>query len=337
MAHIQIIAKLLEAHLIKEQIATEELGNIEGIVLLKKQHTLPKNYLCIATEDVLKTQLPLLTFQYPATLLAAESRPDGSHSYINDYPEHNFLITDLDLIDLYNKVNILVCNYKFFHMNLLNALCEGRNLPQIIGLAGDMIKAPFFLFNVGYKVTCGTSGNYFDDKVADEIRSNGYLSYDIAAGLLQLPSLASGPKYRLTEHTDPATGHRYYNCEILTQGVAIANLLSIATPNHQIDIASLTIHLSHIIRRFLLGDGESLFESQTVLTVFVSDLIENRLTDTVEIKNRIRALQYPIENFAYFILIRFDMELNRGKIPYGLYYQPAGGNFSRYQYHGLQT
>ncbi len=97
----------------------------------------------------------------------------------------------------------------------------------------------------------------------------------------------------------------------------MASLLSIASPDHQIDIASLTIYLSHIIRRFLLGDGEDRFEAQTALTVFVSDLIENRLTDTVEIKNRIRALTYPIEHFAYFILVRFDMETNRDKIPYG--------------------
>ena len=316
MAKLHFISQVLSKNILAQQTAYEDLGDITGIVLLKKQTSLPKNYVAIGDEQTVSTLLPSLTLKYPTTIFVAESH--GRSDYALSYPDINFILTDLDLIDLYNKINIIVCNYNFWVSSLTRALCDGKNLQQLIGIAGDMINAPIFLLNAGLKVLCGTTKCYFDDIFVQDILQKGYLSYENNQKIFKHPISEHGVNYHVIEYQSNASGHCYFDCEINVNHTTIAHLFLVSTYTHtQIDIGNLTIHLAHIVKKFLLDSTTDLIGQTAVLSTFASDLFENRLTDSVEIGNRLKALPHPLKEFIFVITIRFDMERNQQKIPYG--------------------
>jgi hypothetical protein len=316
MPRIQFFQHSLKKHILSKQIKFEDIGDIEGIILLKEQSSLPQGYIFIGEEDTVQHLLKTTEIKYPTTIFIAGSRKDFLPTFTQKQPI-NYIITDLDIIDLYNKTNKIVSNYKYWTSALLKALCEGKNLHQIIILASNMIKAPIYLLNAGFKVICSNTEKQIDDIYEKEISENGYLSFDSINSISLDTSLKIYSNVRLYTYPSQATDSTYYRCEISSENNVIANLLIIVNQGHSyIDMPDLILHLSNIIKKFLLDEYGDAFHQDTICSTFIKDIIEQKIVDLNDIESRSKMLPYPIKGFLYCILIRFDEEGKKKKIPF---------------------
>lgn len=75
------------------------------------------------------------------------------------------------------------------------------------------------------------------------------------------------------------------------------------------------MHLSKLVKKFLLDDYNTVHQS-TICSNFINDIIEQKLVDTNDIENRCKMLPYPLKDFIFCIIIKFDEEGKKEKIPF---------------------
>ncbi len=316
MPRIQFFQHALNKHILYKQIKFEDIGDIEGIILLKEQSSLPRGYIFIGEEATVQLLLKTTEIKYPTTIFIAGGSK-GSIPGCNHKIPINYIVTNLDIIDLYNKINKIVSNYKYWTSTLMKALCEGKNLHQIIILASNMIKAPIYLLNSGFKVICSNTEKQIDDIYEKEISENGYLSYDSINSLSRETNLKIYGNTKLFTFISQTTNHTYYRCEISSKNTVVANLLIIVDQSHSsIDMPDLILNLSSIVKKFLLDEYGDAFHQDTICSTFIKDIIEQKLVDLNDIDSRSKMLPYPLKGFIYGILIQFDAEGKKKKIPY---------------------
>lgn len=317
MPRIQFFQHVLKENINNNQINYEDIGDVLGIILLKNQTSLPKGYLYIGEEETVNHLLMTAEINHPTTIFVADSEKDKiKFSVTNRTQPINIIATDLDLIDLFNRINKILTNYKHWTSTLMQALCEGNNLHQIITLASKMLKAPIYLLNAGFKVICSHTETVVDDIYEKEISEKGNLSYDSIHSLFPLNNSKLYGNKRLYRSISPTTDRIYYRCEIISKDAVIANLLIIVNKSHSaIDIPDLILQFSKIVKKLLLDDNNTIHQN-TICSSFIHDILEQKLVDTNDIEKRSKMLPYPLKDFIFCILIKFDVKGKKEKIPF---------------------
>ena len=122
---------------ILEQHITQTDREFQGIILLKNQAKLLEDYLYIGYySDGIRLLQACPDTPSITMFLAAE---DVNQTRLPDCKSHNIIVSALDLFELYNRINIILCNYRYWSSTLREALCDGLTLPQLLNTASEMI------------------------------------------------------------------------------------------------------------------------------------------------------------------------------------------------------
>lgn len=302
MLDITYILQTLDKTILEKQIGFQNLNEVQGIILLKNQKKLLNNYLYVGNySDGLKL-LRSCAPTVPVTMfLSAE---DVNHTALPSGGCHNLIVSTLDLIDIYNRINIIIQNYRHWTDSLKGALCSGQSLPQILTMASEMIRSQIFILNSGYKMIAGSPTLYFEEPLSKELMETGYLSFESSIQLSDHYSLKEQDGfYKLMVHGDL----RYHLYEIKHDSYVLATVLLASNSQAKgIDLKHLLIDLSDTITNFLLNDQQTTLNQDALCAAFIKDIVEEKLEVAVEIQNRIRFLPNQLKAFCCVVLIHFD-------------------------------
>lgn len=311
MLDISFLLNRLSSKIIRRHISFTSLPDIDGIMLLKDQKSLPGGCLFIACGEELGEVLNGISIVAPVTILT--SGDYGELPEAENIRNVNLIATSLDIFDLYNDINDYLKNCRSFSAALMKAICEGRDLKYVINLAGNMLKAPVFLLNTEYEVIFSNTDYLINDIIIDEILCKGCLSSDAAVKLFGVkctdPEENSRSASKISRNT--------YNTEkIKYKGNDIAVLLAITSQERSsVDIANLLTQMAGIISRFLLHESFGNLGTNNIFTGVLNDIVELKLTEADEIENQLKFAHYPIDTFVSCIVIQFN-EKDVQHLPY---------------------
>lgn len=311
MLDIIYLLKALDRTTLEEQIHTKKLMNFRGIILLKNQSKLLSDYIYVGTYsdglEMLKKSRP----DTPVTFfLSAE---DVNNTRLPSSKPHNLIVSTLDIIDIYNRINIIIESYHHWTNSLMEARCTGKNLQQILALASDMIQSQIYILNPGYRIIAKNGKLFHSDPLSTELENNGYLSFETSIGL----NTRSHSKHAANNYKKIVIEQTVYHlCEIRRDYSLFAIALLPENPNAaKLDFQYLITDLAEIIENFLSIHLDDAHNQDIYCVSFISDIVEGHLKSMSEIQNRIRFLPYPLKDFLCFIRIHFD-EKGMEKPPY---------------------
>lgn len=316
---ITYLLRTINRTILEQHLGMPRRHDFQGIILLKNQSKLLERYLYIGhySDGVrLLSQCPSDT-----SITMFLSADDVNQVKLPPCGSHNLIVSTLDILDLYNRIHIILQNYLHWTSTLQQALCSGQTLPQLLNVAAEMIQSPIYLLNPGYKLIAGSSLQYFDEALGTELFRHGTLSFDTVQNL-----------HGLMVSLQPDTGEsrfylavleniRYHICEIHTGSRHIATILLAENPQHGgIDYHHLLTDFSGIAAHTLLENLEALLSQDSLLCDILDCLIEERLTDTDEIQSRLGELCFPVKLFCAIVLIRLEKQ-DRQDVPLGILMQ----------------
>lgn len=298
---ISYLLKPLEKTILEKQIHTPKLRHFKGIILLKSQTKLLSDFIYVGTYSTGMDMLKKCSPDVPITfLLSAE---DINQTWLPECSPHNLILSTLDIIDIYNRVNIIIQNYHDWSHSLMNARCCGKNLQQMLNLASNMIRSQIYILNPGYRIIAKNDTLFSTDPISKELEENGYLSFETSL------QLNTSQKHKPVSYYKKITidSNSYHLCEIRPGYSLIALILLPENPDTEtIDFQYLITDLAEIIEDFLSSNLDPALNQDSYCAAFISDIVEGHLKSTVEIKNRVRFLPYPLKDFLSFIRIHFD-------------------------------
>ncbi len=317
MLDIAYLIQALDKTILEQKISSRTLKDYQGIILLKNQSKLLGNYIYVGTYSAGMRFLkhcppePALTF-----FLSAE---DANQTNITNSCSHNVIISALDIFDIYNRINIVLSNYRCWAHTLMEARCAGKNLNEILEIASGMIQSQIYILNPGYKIIAKNGTVYFRDALSQELEEYGYLTFETSLKLNKADRASSAAYHFSNSKTAVSSSDicyqklylahvTYHICRITRDGKTLAFALLPENPaTLNIDLKHLLEDLSDIIADSLFDKQKHLTEQNLLFTTFLDDIVEERLTDQSEIQNRSSFLTYPLKDFCSFIVVQFDV------------------------------
>lgn len=297
---IMYILQTMEKTILEQHTGTRTNREFQGIILLKNQTKLLEDYLYVGQYS---DGVRLLTSCPPDTSITMFlSAEDVNHTRLSDCRNHNVVVSALDLFELYNRINIILCNYRHWSTTLREALCDGFSLPQLLNTAADMIHSQIYFLNSGFKLITGSHTHYFDEPLGTELAAKGSLSFEHARQIQDAFAAHSSENCCnfFLEHT-----LQYFVCRIHTDSRhTVTALLAVNPEMEQIDFKHLLADFCDIVTHKLCENLELLLNQDAVCAEFFKDLIDDQLTDETEIRQRLSMLAYPVKAFCSFVLIR---------------------------------
>ena len=289
---------------ILEQHITQTDREFQGIILLKNQAKLLEDYLYIGYySDGIRLLQACPDTSSITMFLAAE---DVNQTRLPDCKNHNIIVSALDLFELYNRINIILCNYRYWSSTLREALCDGLTLPQLLNTASEMIHSQIYFLNSGFKLIVGSPKTYFEEPLGAELTSHGSLPFAYAQKIQD--TFAAHPKDSCCSFTLDH-GELYFICRIQTDSHhTVTALLAVNPQSDHTDFRHLLMDFCDIAAHTLRENLELLINQDAVCAQFFKDLTEQQLTDETQITKRLSRLAYPVKNFCAFILIRPETE-----------------------------
>ncbi|AOT69822.1 PucR family transcriptional regulator [Geosporobacter ferrireducens] len=315
--NISFILHKLGNHIIKKNIGFTDLEEILSIILLKNQSSLPKNHFYISDRTTSLRLLQTTSTAHPITIFLAISPYQKKDCVDFDlYHQHNIIQTDLELIDLYNCLNFIIEDYKYWCYSLMQAICDRKTLSQIVELATSMINSLIFILDHDYRVLCGSDREDHLDDYSDEMFKNGSFSFQPTERLEELfETNLEDNNYKL--YYSPDTGHYHHFYKMVYNDIVIAVILFISTSyNSSLDLYYYILDFSKIIKSLVVDLQMNMVERDAACATFFSDVVEGNLHKSTEFDLRLKLLPYSLNSFLSCIVIRFDPSQNKENIPY---------------------
>lgn len=297
---IMYILQTMEKTILEQHTGTSTDREFQGIILLKNQAKFLEDYLYIGHYSDGIRLLKDCPAEPPITMfLSAE---DVNNTRLPNCHNHNVIVSALDLFELYNRINIILCNYRHWSTTLREALCDGLTLPQLLNTASEMIHSQIYFLNSGFKLIVGSPKHYFDESIGMKLAARGSLSFDHAQQIQD--AFAAHPQENCCSFT-LENRQLYFACRIQTDSRhTLTALLAVNPEMEQIDFKHLLSDFCDIVAHTLREKLELLLNQDAVCAEFFNDLITDRLTDDTEIRQRLSMLAYPVKAFCAFILVR---------------------------------
>ena len=299
---IMYILHTMEKTILEQHTGTSTDREFQGIILLKNQAKLLEDYLYIGRySDGIR-----LLKNCPANLSITMflSADDVNNTRLPNCHNHNVIVSALDLFELYNRINIILCNYRHWGTTLREALCDGLTLPQLLNTASEMIHSQIYFLNSGFKLIVGSPKHYFDEPIGMELAARGSLSFDHAQQIQN--AFAAHPQENCCIFS-LEQNRLYFACHIHTDNRhTVTALLAVNPEMEQIDFKHLLADFCDIVAHTLREKLELLLNQDAVCAEFFKDLTEYKLTDDTEIRQRLSMLAYPVKDFCALILVHLE-------------------------------
>lgn len=282
-----------------------------GIKLLESgDEPLCAHCLYIGEEQTLKNVLSNGLLPNESILIIVSCAPDAFDPETLP-PQLTLIQSSLPLISLYNTVHTHVHAFWDWDKALHEAVYKGAGPQAILNAATAKIDATILLLNPGYKHIASVYAPGIHDPSAEELRQNGYLSFDTIQALRKQPALVKIPEQEYVEFIPSFSGNYNIIQLISYQGNLAARLCVILNgPKANPAYAD----MSRLVAEYI---AESMFSSQgidysgnTDFGSLISDLIECRLTEPEELKQRLKQFSMDVRYSYHVVIVSFN-EVNR--------------------------
>lgn len=232
-------------------------------------------------------------------------------------PQLTLMQSELPLIPLYNKVHSCISAFQDWEHSLRAAVHNSLGLQAILEIAASKIHASIMLLNPGFKCMAAVYAPHVNDSTAAELQKNGYLSFDTVQDIKHQAPVRRDPDQNLTEYLSSSTGNYNIVRLIRYQNTLIARLyIALDGPTPMPAYSDLSAIVAECISSYLLSSQSIDYSSNSGFGSLVSDIIECRLTDLDELKQRLRQFNMNIRYSYHIILISFNEATQSTPIPW---------------------
>jgi sugar diacid utilization regulator len=227
----------------------------------------------------------------------------------------------INIHDLFNRLNeILMDHAKNYNPStmLLNALSEGKGLQHIVDVAFELLGNPILISDLSHKILAHTRKIDFGDPIWNELVSKGYRTYSLvltgnSRGLFErirrsgLPFIvpASGDPGDKSEFRYPKI---YANISIADKTIGYISVVGVWKPFDINDIETVML-LSRVISQEMQKDRFFRNSRGMMLEYFISELMEEKITDSWAMEERMKYLNLEFKGNIYLMVIRAGKRL----------------------------
>ena len=235
-----------------------------------------------------------------------------------DLPDSVSLIeTSLPLLPLYNRVHQHVHAFESWIMHLQETLYTNGGLQEMLNRASTLLDTTILLVNAGYKHIAAVYNPEVHDQTADELRNTGYQSFNTIQTILHETPLHASETENHMEYIS-SQDHNYTDVHLIRYQNDLVARLCIITNSATVNgcMRDLNVILADYVTHYLLSHQGVDFSQNAAFGSLASDLIECRLTDPLELEQRLKQLQLCVKKYYHTIVIRFDHTTDHHMIPW---------------------
>ena len=313
---MSMYTRAMLAEWLKNIIITFHTGNCEltsegGIVLLTSPDTpLSSEYLYIGSTAVIREILTHQSTPYCSGAICLISAGPCELPSDFAYPENITLIeTSLPVLELYNCVHEHLHRFRVWDNELQRILYTNGGLQALLEQAYQELHATILLLNSGYKHIASVYDPDTHDPTADELRENGYQSFDTIQSIHHQPAIRWGAEKEFAEYISNISNNYTIVRLIYYRGELVARLCVILngpTPNPC--YADLNELLSHYVAEYMLSDQHTDYGGNAQFGALAADLIECRIANEEELQQRLKQIKLATRRYYHVMLISFPSD-----------------------------
>lgn len=324
-----MLAEWLKNIIITFHAGNRELTSEGGIVLLTNSDTpLSSEYLYIGSTSVIREILTHWNASLGSDIPDAKSPTDPLHTAACSgaiclisagpcelpsdfvFPAHITLIeTRLPVLELYNCVHEHLHRFRVWDNELQRILYTNGGLQALLEQAYQELHATILLLNAGYKHIASVYDPDTHDPTADELRENGYQSFDTIQSIHHQPAIRWGEEKEFAEYISNVSNNYTIVRLIYYRGELVARLCVILngpTPNPC--YADLNELLSHYVAEYMLSDQHTDYGGNAQFGALAADLIECRIANEEELQQRLKQIKLATRRYYHVMLISFPSD-----------------------------
>lgn len=225
--------------------------------------------------------------------------------------------TGLELLPLYNRVHEHVHAFRTWDEGLREAVFTNAGLQELLQRAASLLPGTLLLVNAGFKHIASVYDPQVQDPTADELRENGYQSFDTIQAIRRQAPVQGGKDQDFCEYVSDVSGNYTIVRMIQYQDALAARLCVIlnggaGNPCYS-DLATI---LAEYIAEFMFSNQSIDYSSNAAFGSLAADLIEFRLTDPEELEQRLKQIKLAVHHYYHVMLVSFGEEQDRNSIPW---------------------
>ncbi len=291
---------------------TYELSSDGGIVLLTSPDTvLSPDYLYIGSSAVVCETLIKLEKDPKSSaaicLISAGICQLPSGIAIPDYI--TLIEARLPVLELYNCVHEHLHRFRIWDAALEKIIYTNSGLQAFLEQAYKELHATILLLNSGYKHIAAVYDPDTHDPTADELRENGYQSFDTIQAIHHQPAVKWGKDREFAEYISTVSGNYTIVRLIHYRGELVARLCVIlngSKPNQC--YSDLNELLAHYVAEYMFSNHHSDYGGNAEFGALAADLIECRIANEEELEQRLKQIKLATRRYYHVMLIAFPTE-----------------------------
>lgn len=223
----------------------------------------------------------------------------------------------LPLLSLYNRIHQYTHAFHAWDMSLQEVIYTNSGLQELLVRASSLIDTTLILVNAGYKHMAAVFHPDIWDPTADELKNNGYQSFDTIQKILHETPVRGGGNSEVTDYIS-AEGNNYTNVHLIRfRNDLVARLCIIFNgPEPNACYLDLSDILASYVAEYLFSHQGVDYSQNAAFGSLAADLIEHRLTDPGELEERLKQLQLSVRKYYFTMIVSFNHTGDRNMIPW---------------------
>ncbi len=220
--------------------------------------------------------------------------------------EANLVASDMDIIDIYERLSAVMRQYQNWVLRLLEATNIRNDIHDIVNAASELADMPLILLNSSFRVIYCSAPHGVSEPIAEELFRERVLSEEAAAKLLGDEQKERRPNpLPILRHLE--NGNLCWIQKVYKDNKIISTMLLFAPPNREDFDAATILELTRTsISRIMQIPGGAGYWTEADFKTLLDDIVSQRLTDEREITSRLERLSPSPSLYCTFIIIEFN-------------------------------
>lgn len=307
MTNITFYTNSIKQHIVRNFIASSEIKYALGIKFIDSTtdiNNLSDSYIYIGEGRDVEKIIKKYSGNSIITIFVSNST-----SYLdtmNKPDTFNIIITDYNLITLYNYINSVMMKYHDWDHVITNTIYEEKELDYLLNTASNFLNAHVILFNAGYHVIDGIYKDSIVSKFATECAAQEYLCYHSVIDLehaLDKSDILPDEIF----HFSPNDTHVHIYVKRIVHDDLVTNTLMIIRKDEETeyDISYMINYMAAIIKTFTQKTSDEIMSDSNRLSCLISDIHSRENISSFEIIDRLNNLTFKLKKYVRCIVVNF--------------------------------
>ena len=234
-----------------------------------------------------------------------------------------------DMIGLINQIQEPIREYTRWSLRMKDTISKNTGLKVLLDCAASFIHTDMLLVNAGSKEIALSQVSESIDPLATELAENGYLSFDTIKYIQKQPFIKGSFDPNIVKIYMSQNGIDRILCHRIRYKNEIYARLFLIIRDHEntdmyVDYAE---RICGFISECMFSSGSVNYISNADFGILVSDLIDFRLTDPVELDERLKQIKLSVKRYYHIVLFSFDEQEEETNIPWNYIIEQLGRIF----------